>query len=248
MMFDRATGSLIADGVVKSTYSELTPQPGGALLASGAPIHVTSKQMSADRSPSKAVYTGGARLWQNANVVEAPSIEFDRDTRSVIAQGSGNRVSTVLVQVDKSGKALPVTITCQRLSYIDAERKVHFEGGVIARGGDVTIASQQMDAFLLPAGSEVGTAKMPDATGRLDRIVAEGQVVITQPSRRATGEKLVYSVTPDTFVLTGGPPSIFDAERGKITGDSLTFYRRDDRVVVEGRETSPTSTTVRVAR
>jgi lipopolysaccharide export system protein LptA len=248
MKFDRATGSLIADGDVKSTYSELKPQPGGALLASGAPIHVTSRKMSADRSPSQAVYTGGARLWQNANVVEAPSIEFDRDTRSVIAQGSGNRVSTVLVQVDKSGKALPVTITCQRLSYIDAERKVHFEGGVIARGGDVTIASQQMEAFLLPAGSEVGTAKMPDATGRLDRIVAEGQVVITQPSRRAAGEKLVYSVTPDTFVLTGGPPSIFDAERGKITGDSLTFYRRDDRVVVEGRETSPTSTTVRVAR
>lgn len=248
MKFDRATGSLIADGDVKSTYSELKPQPGGALLASGAPIHVTSRKMSADRSPSQAVYTGGARLWQNANVVEAPSIEFDRDTRSVIAQGSGNRVSTVLVQVDKSGKALPVTITCQRLSYIDAERKVYFEGGVIARGGDVTIASQQMEAFLLPAGSEVGTAKMPDATGRLDRIVAEGQVVITQPSRRAAGEKLVYSVIPDTFVLTGGPPSIFDAERGKITGDSLTFYRRDDRVVVEGRETSPTSTTVRVAR
>jgi hypothetical protein len=49
-------------------------------------------------------------------------------------------------------------------------------------------------------------------------------------------------------VLTGGPPSIFAAERGKITGDSLTFYKRDDRVMVEGRETSPTTTTVRVAR
>jgi lipopolysaccharide export system protein LptA len=248
MKLDRATGSLVADGNVKSTYSELKPQPSGALLASAAPIHVTSRKMSANRSPSKAIFTGTARLWQNANVVEAPSIEFDRDTRSVVAQGNGSRVSTVLVQVDKSGKALPVTITCARLSYIDADRKVHFEGGVIARGGDVTIASRQMDAFLLAAGSESGTAKMPDATGRLDRIVAEGQVVITQPTRRATGEKLVYSVAPDMFVLTGGPPSIFDAERGKITGDSLTFYKRDDRVMVEGRETSPTTTTVRVAR
>ena len=35
---------------------------------------------------------------------------------------------------------------------------------------------------------------------------------------------------------------------GKITGDSLTFYKRDDRVLVEGRETSPTVTTTRVAR
>jgi len=32
----------------------------------------------------------------------------------------------------------------------------------------------------------------------------------------------------------GGPPSIFDAERGKITGVSLTFFRGDDRVLVEG--------------
>jgi len=29
---------------------------------------------------------------------------------------------------------------------------------------------------------------------------------------------LVYTAADDKFVLTGGPPSIFDAERGKITG------------------------------
>ena len=248
MTLNRATGSVVAEGDVKSTYSELKPLANGALLASSAPIHVTAKKMTANRSPSRAIYTGAARLWQNANIVEAPSIGFDRDTRSIIAQGNGSRVSTVLVQIDKSGKALPVTITCERLSYVDQERKVHFEGGVIARGGDVTISSRQMDAFLLSAGSNAGSSKVPDATGRLDRIVADGQVVITQTSRRATGEKLVYTVAEDTFVLTGGPPSIFDAERGKITGDSLTFYKRDDRVVVEGRETSPTTTTVRVAR
>ena len=50
------------------------------------------------------------------------------------------------------------------------------------------------------------------------------------------------------FVLTGGPPSIFDAERGQITGDSLTFYKRDDRVVVKGNAKSPTVTQTRVAR
>jgi len=248
MTLNRATGSLGADGDVKSTYSELKPQPDGALLAASSPIHVTARKMTANRSPSRAIYSGAARLWQNANVVEAPSIEFDRDNRSVIAQGNGARVSTVLVQIDKSGRALPVTITCDRLSYIDSDRKVHFEGNVIARGGDATISSQQMDAILFPAGSNEGSAKMPDAAGRLDQIVAEGQVVITQPSRRATGDKLVYTVAADSFVLTGGPPSILDAERGKITGDSLTFYKRDDRVLVEGRETSPTTTTVRVAR
>jgi lipopolysaccharide export system protein LptA len=78
--------------------------------------------------------------------------------------------------------------------------------------------------------------------------VAEGKVVITQPTRHANGERLVYTAVEDKFLLTGGIPSIFDAERGKITGDSLTFYRHDDRVLVEGRETSPTVTRTQVAR
>jgi hypothetical protein len=59
---------------------------------------------------------------------------------------------------------------------------------------------------------------------------------------------LEYLAADDKFVLTGGSPSIFDAEHGKITGDSLTFFRRDDRVLVEGKDTSPTTTRTRVAR
>jgi hypothetical protein len=59
---------------------------------------------------------------------------------------------------------------------------------------------------------------------------------------------LVYTVADDKFVLTGGPPSIFDAEHGKITGVSLTLFRRDDRVLVEGDNLSPTVTQTRVAR
>jgi hypothetical protein len=49
-------------------------------------------------------------------------------------------------------------------------------------------------------------------------------------------------------VLSGGSPSIFDAEHGKITGVSLTLFRHDGRVLVEGNNTSPTVTQTRVAR
>jgi lipopolysaccharide export system protein LptA len=153
----------------------------------------------------------------------------------------------VLVQADKSGKATPVTILAAGLTYNDADRKIVLGGGVSAKGADVTMTAQKMDVFLVArnhskAGSDPGTP------GQLDRIVAQGNIVIAQPSRRATGDRLEYVAADEKFVLTGGPPSIFDAERGKITGDSLTFFRRDDRVLVEGRETSPTVTRTRVAR
>jgi lipopolysaccharide export system protein LptA len=77
---------------------------------------------------------------------------------------------------------------------------------------------------------------------------ADGSVLIQQTGRRAEGDRLVYTVADDKFVLTGGPPSIFDAEQGKITGVSLTFFRADDRVLVEGKASTPVVTQTRVAR
>ena len=69
---NRATGEALAEGDVKSTYSELQEQPNGALLASSSPIHVTARSMTARDHPGIAVYTGGARLWQDANVSRPP--------------------------------------------------------------------------------------------------------------------------------------------------------------------------------
>lgn len=246
--FNRVTGDAIAEGDVKSTYSELKAQPGGAMLASADPIHVTSRSVTARRSAGVAVYSGNARLWQNANVVEAPTIEFNRERRSLVARGTpSHQVSTVLVQVDKSGKATPVSITSARLTYNDSERKIVLDGGVTAKGADVTMAAGTMTVFLKARG-EASESAATATPGQLQRIVADGGILITQPARRATGDRLEYDSADDKFVLTGGPPSIFDAEHGKITGDSLTFFRRDDRVLVEGRETSPTTTRTRVAR
>ena len=256
MRLNRATGDAFAEGNVKSTYSDLKPQPNGALLSSSSPIHVTARSMSVHGSSAIALYTGDARLWQDANVVEAQSIEFDRDHRSMIALGSdvSRIVSTVLVQAESAQPArtekkarapVLVAITSARLTYADAERKAHFEGNVVARSTDTTITAKKMDALLQARGP---TNQPLSSGGKLEKIVAAEQVVITQPERHATGDLLTYTAADDKFVLTGGPPSIFDAEHGKITGVSLTFFRRDDRVLVEGNTSSPTVTQTRVAR
>ena len=110
-----------------------------------------------------------------------------------------------------------------------------------------TASAKTLDAFLLPHSPTI-KGQPAAGPGQLDHMVAEGGVVIQQPKRRAEGEKLVYTAAEDKFVLTGGPPSIFDAEQGKITGVSLTFFRRDDRVLVEGEASTPVVTTTRVAR
>jgi lipopolysaccharide export system protein LptA len=263
---NRSTGESVADGDVKTSYSELKEQPDGALLASSSPIHVTARSMTAHGNAGMALYEGNARLWQEANVIEAPSIEFDRDRRFVTAQGTAVRpVQTVLAQTEKDGQQKPldlgkaaktsagraqsglVAITALKLTYADSERKVHYEGGVVAKGSDFSASSRTADAHLVPR-SQTSTNQSATGPGRLDHMVAEGNVRVQQPNRRAEGEKLVYTASEDKFVLTGGPPSIFDAEQGKITGVSLTFFRRDDRVLVEGEASTPVVTQTRVAR
>jgi lipopolysaccharide export system protein LptA len=252
MRMNRATGDAFADGDVKSTYSDLKPQPNGALLASSSPIHVTARNMVTHQNPGVATYTGNARLWQDANVVEAPRIVFDRERRSVTAHGGATTpVSTALVQTDKNGKQTPVNITSRSLIYVDNERKAHFEGAVVAKSADATMSGNQVDVYLQArsnAPSPEQSAPSPPGASQIEKIIGDGQIVIVQPSRRAQGDHLVYTASDDKFVLTGGPPSIFDAERGKVTGDSLTFFRRDDRVLVEGEAKSPTVTQTRVAR
>jgi len=246
MRLNRASGDAFADGDVKSTYSDLKSQPDGALLASASPIHVTAQSMSVHGASAIALYSGGARLWQDANIVEGSSIEFDRDHRSMIAHAApGHPVSTLLAGNENQGKSVAIAITSSGLIYNDNDRKAHFEGTVMAKGTDFTLTAKQMDAFFAAHGQGSPTQ---GSAGNLDKIVATGQVLVTQPGRQADGDQLVYTASDDKFVLTGGPPSIFDAERGKITGVSLTFYRRDDRVLVEGSITSPTVTQTRVAR
>src|SRR5215467_2494367 len=147
---NRATGDGFADGEVKSSYSDLKSQPDGALLASGGPIHVTAEHMAAHRSPAAATYTGNARLWQNGNVVEAPSIQFQNEQRSLTANSnSQQKVETTLIGTDKSGRATPVAVSADHLSYHDSDRIAHFEGAVRMRGADLTVTSDRMDVYLL---------------------------------------------------------------------------------------------------
>src|SRR6202043_2305119 len=139
---NRATGDALAQDDVKSTYSELKEQPNGALLASSSPIHVTAHSMIAHNNPGTALYTGNARLWQDANIIQGPTIQFEREQRFVTAQGTPSRpVQTVLVQTEKAGPetsplgktatkgakkntsrpgSSPISITAAKLTYADS--------------------------------------------------------------------------------------------------------------------------------
>ncbi|HET9838051.1 MAG TPA: LptA/OstA family protein, partial [Candidatus Angelobacter sp.] len=123
--------------------------------------------------------------------------------------------------------------------------KAVFSGKVLVKSQDTTISADTVDVILLPKGSQSDS----QSAGQLERIVAQGDIQIQQASRKAQGNRLVYTAADEKMVLTGTPnlrPSIFDAERGEISGDSLTFFTHDGRVLVGSGETSQNQTPTRI--
>jgi lipopolysaccharide export system protein LptA len=240
----RKTGNAVARGEVKTTYNDLKSQPGGAMLASGEPIHVTGTSVTASQGGGTAHYTA-ARLWQGENIVEAPSLTFDKPHRSLQAQADRTgRVTSVFVSPQKNGNSTPVNVISDWLSYVDSERKAVFSGNVRLRGEEFTMTAGTVQVLL--AARDQGGNKNGN---QLDRIVAQGDILIQQPDRRATGSQLIYTAQEQKFVLTGAPgkkPSIFDAEHGQISGDSLTFFTHDGRVLIGSGETFPSLSPTRI--
>jgi len=239
LALNRATGETVATGDVKTTYSEQKNKTSGAMLSPAQSVHVTAQQMLQKSSTGTARFLGGARLWQGGNIVQAPQIEFNRNNRTLDAQAQGSeRVSTVFIQADRNGKAAPAEITADRLLYEDSQRSADFEGSILLRSADSTLRANKAVVLLRPQ-SEVGkSTKDPRsaAPSQVQSIDATGNILLQQPGRRASGAHLMYGADEEKFVLTGtpgSPPSIFDAEHGQVTGVSLTFFNRDDRVLVD---------------
>jgi lipopolysaccharide export system protein LptA len=259
---NRQTGDGFADDNVKTTYSDLKPQPDGALLAGSDPVHVTAQHMTAHKEPGVAHYTGNVRLWQTANVVRAPKMDFDDQKRSIVAQSDASqKVLSLFMQRGQDGKLTPVDVTSDRLTYTDEERRARYTGDVFAKSATNTINAQLIDVYLKPADADAkGTPSAPpsgqkktiipgsEGPSQIDHMVAVGKVVVTGPNRRAVGDRLVYTADDGKYALTGKSPSIFDAERGTVWGDSLTFYSHDDRVLVESKRSSPTITRARTTK
>ena len=115
------------------------------------------------------------------------------------------------------------------------------------RSAEGTVTADHLTVYLHPRGS-AASSQVARAASDLDKVVAEGNVVIQMDQRRGTGHQLTYTAKDSSFRLTGNSPSIFDAEHGKVTGDSLTFFSHDDRVLVEGGKTAQSVTKARVIK
>jgi lipopolysaccharide export system protein LptA len=124
-----------------------------------------------------------------------------------------------------------VRITSGQLIYTGDLRQAEFTGDVRAETLDGTIHAAQATVYLQPDAKGIA--------GKVERMIATGQIQIDQPGLRATGGRLVYTAADGLFVLTGdgkSPPKLVDSECGTITGAALQFHTGDESVEVTSVE------------
>jgi lipopolysaccharide export system protein LptA len=250
---DLRTDTARGEGQVQAVHlpsraSQAGP-PRGAASPGAAPLptNVLADRMLAEQQSQVVHYEGHVRAWQGTDVVESSALDVFRTERRIT---SGSQVVTRYLQpgslVTKGaaashagGEMQPVTVRADYLEYLDQGRRARYRGNVRLLTENTALQSDRLDVYFTHGDTVEGST--------VDHAEAEGHVKVTQPGRHGSGDRAEYFAGPGKVVLTGGPPSLYDEEKGFTTGQSLTFFIHDDRLFVDGGEKSPSLTKHRVA-
>jgi lipopolysaccharide export system protein LptA len=258
----------------KESPSSADPDLGSAARLEEATTNVLADRVRAERDSQFLRYEGHVRAWSGYDVVESPSLDIYRKQQRIVSESGvvtshfqsrptrrGASHQPVLLHGQDghvtagsapAGKAIagesgdvPVTIRADRLDYLNEGHVGRYRGRVELKTGDTTLKADRLDVYFssAPAGPEG-----PAAAAQIERASATGHVTVNQPARHASGEELVYSAVSGKVVMTGGPPAIYDEQNGFTTGRSLTFSIRDDSLLVDGGDRSPTLSKRHLAR
>lgn len=113
----------------------------------------------------------------------------------------------------------PTVVTSDTFWMDLSQQQGHFTGNVKVTGSDFEMTARELKVYFTP-------------DNKIDRLTAQGDVIIVQPDRRTKSGQADYFLRENKIVLTNAP-EVNDA--GKIiTGKEIRFYRASDRMEVEG--------------
>jgi lipopolysaccharide export system protein LptA len=235
---DEQADTTTATGSVLTVYQNKKSSP-APVARPETPVLVSAERLVGHPKGKTAVYAGNARMWQGDDVVKANEIFLDQNTKTLRA--THHVISTFLSDgAGKGGKKDFVSVTADILRYDDTRRWAQYERDVVMKGEMGTLRAPFLDIYLVD--------KPEAGQSRIDHAVAHGGVTIVQPQRRASSDRAEYFSREDKVILTGNHPTIVDEEKGTSTGRELTFFVRDDRILVDGDPQSRATSQHRVAR
>ncbi len=134
----------------------------------------------------------------------------------------------------------PTIITADVLHGDYAHNLGTFEGNVLVVDPRITVRADKMVVFFGATNvlTTTGTITTTNTTRAVQKIIADGAVVMTTPDNKKTNsEHGEYTAADGKVVLTGGHPRAESAD-GVVTGDKITFWRDSQRMDVENSQTN----------
>jgi lipopolysaccharide export system protein LptA len=108
---------------------------------------------------------------------------------------------------------------------------VEFSGNVQATQGTTVIVSDRLKVFYKEDADSA--QKISGGEGAVEKIVASGNVKINFDDKEAVSNEAEYTTETQILVLSG-PDSKVTTEKESISGATITLYRSDGRIKVEG--------------
>ena len=253
IVLNQKSGDFMAEGNVNSTRlpdKQKDSSGGGGMLDEDEPLHAKAKKMSSTDNNLLVRYEGNAVLWQGANRLQADEVEIDRDNS--VLKARGNVLSQLLDKAKDDKKdqpaAKPATKTAARvftivkapeLVYNDENREATYKGGAILTRPNMQVKAREIRAFLRNNSND----------SSLDHAFADGKVEIAQTApgriRNGTSEHAEYYLDDDKVILEGGQPQFIDSLKGTTRGAKLTWFSKDDRLLVNGAEAEPAKSSLK---
>ncbi len=211
-------------GKVSTTYVS-QKQTGGATPfgQTNAPVFVTADAAEFQHQAEIGVYTGNARAWQENNYVRADKLILRQKQGELYGEGA---VQSLLYDAKRkeNGKEtnVPVFAQSQKIFYFKDKNLLRYETDVDIRQGTDRIVAGVANVYLTDKNEVAQT-------------VAEKNVVVTSPNRRAVGDYAQYIATDEAIILRGNPAKIDDSESGSTQGAQVTVFLRTNRVETESK-------------
>jgi lipopolysaccharide export system protein LptA len=221
-------------GKVSTTYYSQN-QTGGATPFGDmkSPVFVTADEAVFDHRAETGIYSGNARAWQENNYVRADKLFLQQKEGKLVGEGT---VQSVLYDAKQTvgGKQsnVPVYASSQKIFYSKDSRQLRYETDVDIRQGTDRISAGVASVFLKP-------------NNELSQTIAENNVVVTQPGRRATGDWAQYTADSELVILRGNPAKIEDDENGTSQSAQITVNMRTKNVVSESKTTQTNTGRIR---
>ena len=133
----------------------------------------------------------------------------------------------------------PTIVTSDHMQADYAHNVGTFTGNVLTVDPRITVRSDKMTVFFATTNTVTSTGT--NSTRSVQRIIAEGAVVITTPeNRKSTSEQAEYTAADGKVALTGSPQ--VQSPDGIVTGKRITFWRGQDKMDVESDATDTNRT------